>query len=254
MTKVLIIEDEDGLRENIRTLLNEEGYDVIATDNGFNGLELSKSFSPDIIICDIMMRGMNGYEVLQSLIADDRTKRIPFIFLSARVEREHIRMGMELGADDYLLKPFMAKELLTSIEARLKKSLLYKESDPDKKPNEKFVGKELYSLNDKIFIKQRDDIGFIKVIDITFIKSANQYSEVFTDNGKSFLLHKSLKEWENKLPEKNFIRIHREIIICIDKIIKMEKWFNSSYRIYLTGVSKPFSISTRNAKKVRLEL
>ncbi|MFH0733505.1 MAG: LytTR family DNA-binding domain-containing protein [bacterium] len=253
-TKILVIDDEDGLRDNIVTLLTEEGYLVESANNGELGIKLAQTFYPDIIICDIVMRGMNGYDVLRTLFQNDKTKGIPFIFLSARIEREHIRLGMELGADDYLLKPYKKEELLFAIETRLKKISFFKEAGNVKK-DEVFSNndKEIYTLDDKLFVKQKDEISFIKIAEIKYITAANQYSLVYLNGGKGVLVHKSMKEWEEKLPAKNFLRVHRSTIICIDQISKIENWFNNSYRVYLSQIPTPILISKRFATKLRFE-
>lgn len=124
MKKVLLIEDDTSLRENTAELLELSGYNVITAANGKIGAEKAKANIPDIIICDIMMPEMDGYGVLQELSSDDETKHIPFIFLSAKTERSEIRKGMDLGADDYLTKPFEEEELTSAMESRLAKAEL----------------------------------------------------------------------------------------------------------------------------------
>lgn len=127
MKKVLLIEDDSTLRENTAELLELEHYKVITASNGMLGLELAKRELPNIIVCDIMMPKLDGYGVLESLSKHKRTKFIPFIFLSAKTERQDVRKGMNLGADDYITKPFEEEELLTAIESRLAKTAILKE-------------------------------------------------------------------------------------------------------------------------------
>ena len=127
MKKVLLIEDDTTLRENTAELLELEHYKVITAPNGMLGLELAKSQHPDIIVCDIMMPKLDGFGVLEGLSKHKKTKYIPFIFLSAKTERKDVRKGMNLGADDYITKPFEESELLTAIESRLAKTELLKE-------------------------------------------------------------------------------------------------------------------------------
>jgi len=121
MTKVLIIEDNNDIRENVMEILTLSGYEVSEANNGKTGAELAMKNVPDIILCDIMMGDLDGYGVLKLLHKHDETKAVPFIFMTAKSERSDIRKGMELGADDYLTKPFDDTELLNAIETRLKK-------------------------------------------------------------------------------------------------------------------------------------
>ncbi|MGG6268969.1 response regulator [Leptolyngbya sp. AN10] len=119
MNTILVIEDEAQIRENIAEILAFTGFEVITAENGATGLELAKSRHPDLIICDIMMPTLDGYQVLDALRQNARTATIPLIFLTAKVDRGDQRHGMNLGADDYLTKPFEPEELLLAIESRL---------------------------------------------------------------------------------------------------------------------------------------
>ncbi|MDF2432224.1 MAG: hypothetical protein JWP44_1855 [Mucilaginibacter sp.] len=119
--KVLIIEDNVDIRENIVEILELAGYTVFSADNGKVGVELALKNIPDIILCDIMMPELDGYGVLYMLNKHTETAAIPFVFLTAKAERIDLRKGMEMGADDYLTKPFDDMELLNAIESRLKK-------------------------------------------------------------------------------------------------------------------------------------
>lgn len=121
MTKILIIEDTVQLRESIADALELEGFEVIHAGDGVTGIRMAWEHLPDLILCDIVMPGMDGYDVLQSIKADDGQIPFPFIFITALAERKNYREGMELGADDYLIKPFTISELLNAINTRLKK-------------------------------------------------------------------------------------------------------------------------------------
>ncbi len=121
MIKILIIEDTVLLRENIADALELEGYEVIHADDGHSGIVKARECMPDLILCDIMMPDMNGYEVLKLLKTTDGQVPFPFIFITALAERKDFREGMELGADDYLVKPFTINELLNAINTRLSK-------------------------------------------------------------------------------------------------------------------------------------
>jgi diguanylate cyclase (GGDEF)-like protein len=119
MKKILIIEDEEFIRENLLELLEAESFEVISADNGVQGLQLATEELPHLILCDIMMPEMDGYGVLTALRENPKTASIPFIFMTARAERMDIRVGMELGADDYLIKPCTPPELLKAVTTRL---------------------------------------------------------------------------------------------------------------------------------------
>ncbi len=119
--RILVIEDDPLIRHSITRILAGQNYEVFAAQDGFSGLEMAKEKSPQIILCDIMMPGMDGYTVLKELRKNPSTETIPFIFLSAKGDRLSLRHGMDLGADDYIPKPFTIAELTGTIEARLRK-------------------------------------------------------------------------------------------------------------------------------------
>lgn len=121
MRKVLIIEDSDDIREGIVEILDMAGFETLAAKNGKIGVDLAIKNVPDIILCDIMMPELDGYGVLYLLQKNPNTASIPFIFMTAKAERSDMRKGMEMGADDYLTKPFDDVELFNAIESRLKK-------------------------------------------------------------------------------------------------------------------------------------
>ncbi|MEL7240985.1 MAG: EAL domain-containing response regulator [Cyanobacteria bacterium J06643_5] len=121
MTKILVIEDEESVRENILDLLEAESFETLAAANGKIGIDLAVSEVPDLILCDLMMPNIDGYEVLKKLNLQASTATIPFIFLTARTAKADIRQGMNLGADDYLTKPFTRSELLNAVVSRLEK-------------------------------------------------------------------------------------------------------------------------------------
>ncbi|MEG4404487.1 EAL domain-containing response regulator [Microcoleus sp. MON2_D5] len=121
MKKILVIEDEQLIRENILKLLKAEGFDVTGAENGAQGLYAAVSNVPDVIICDVMMPELDGYGVLVALRSNPVTATVPFVFLTGKAERSEMRQGMELGADDYLTKPFSKAELVGAISSRLKK-------------------------------------------------------------------------------------------------------------------------------------
>jgi CRP-like cAMP-binding protein/FixJ family two-component response regulator len=121
MRRLLVIDDHDDIRENIAEILTLAGYEVYTAENGKKGVEAALKTNPELVICDIMMPVLDGYGVLHLLRKNEVTMNTPFIFLTAKTERTDFRKGMEMGADDYITKPFDDIELLNAIEIRLKK-------------------------------------------------------------------------------------------------------------------------------------
>jgi CRP/FNR family transcriptional regulator, cyclic AMP receptor protein len=127
MKKILLVEDNVAMSENIAEILEMANYKVITANNGKDGVKLALETKPDLILCDIMMPVLDGYGVLYSIHENTDVRNTPFIFLTAKGERAEVRQGMELGADDYITKPFNGTELLAAIESRLKKIETLKE-------------------------------------------------------------------------------------------------------------------------------
>lgn len=121
MKTILVIDDNTNIRENTAEILNLAGYKTHTAENGKRGVEIAIKEIPDVIVCDIMMPDLDGYGVLHLLKRNPQTENIPFIFLTAKTERADFRKGMEMGADDYITKPFDDLELLKAIEIRTMK-------------------------------------------------------------------------------------------------------------------------------------
>lgn len=250
--KILIVEDESDIRDNISILLESENYETITASNGKEGILKAKNSLPDLIICDIMMPGTDGYAVLAELSKHEKTSSIPFIFLTAKVERGDLRKGMELGADDYIFKPFNSNELLQAVRARLNKyktivaSIL---SDQDK--TELSTIKKEKILNERFFISYHNSTIPITLKKIQCIAADNQYSKIICDDHKNYLIRKSLSEWESILPEKQFVRVHRSTIVNLEHIIKIEKREGGAYFVLLKNTQSEYEISRRFVKKIK---
>src|SRR3989440_6569910 len=121
MKKILVIDDEEWLREMVHLALQQKGFDVVEAENGARGIELARKELPDLILCDVNMEKMNGYGALSSLRNEPSTASIPFILMTGLADNAGMRHGMELGADDYLPKPFTIDGLYAAVDARLKK-------------------------------------------------------------------------------------------------------------------------------------
>src|SRR5215467_8029899 len=127
MKSVLVIDYNADIRDNTAEILDLAGYKTFTAENGKRGVDVAIKEKPDVIVCDIMMPELDGYGVLHLVRKNAKTQNIPFIFLTAKTERSDFRKGMEMGADDYITKPFEDIELLNAIEMRLKKAEVLKQ-------------------------------------------------------------------------------------------------------------------------------
>lgn len=174
MKKILLIEDDTVLRENTTELLELSNYAVITAPNGLVGVNVAKSDLPDIIVCDIMMPKLDGYGVLQALSKNEDTKHIPFIFLSAKTELKDVRKGMNLGADDYITKPFNEIDLISAIESRLAKVALLKDDSVNTVHKKAIEESDLNTLNDlKNFFDDNGETFFYSKGDVVYREREN---------------------------------------------------------------------------------
>ncbi|BAT55811.1 Putative diguanylate phosphodiesterasewith Response Regulator Receiver modulation [Nostoc sp. NIES-3756] len=172
MIKILVIEDEDSVRENILDLLQAEDFDTVSAANGRIGIDLALSEFPDLVLCDMMMPEVDGYGVLSALRQEPLTATIPFIFLTAKSAKADFRQGMDMGADDYLTKPFTRAELLSAImnrlerQATLKKHLINQTGVKISSPKTQLLEMSLH----KVVKQQRFqefEIQYQPIVDIT---------------------------------------------------------------------------------------
>lgn len=183
MKKILLIEDNEAVRENTAELITLANYEVRTAENGKIGVEKAKEFLPDLVICDIMMPQMDGYEVLRTFSKDSSTSSIPFIFLTAKTDRADMRMGMNLGADDYLTKPFEEVELLEAIACRLKKyDSLKKEIIKNVEDINTFLNEASEHMDLKGLSKNHD-LKYYRKKEIIFWEGDNAHSLYFIERG-----------------------------------------------------------------------
>jgi len=150
MVRILVVEDEKEIRENILQILRLNDYEAMGVENGKLGWEIALKSPPDLVICDIMMPEMDGYQFIERLRVEEKTLMIPCIFVTAKVDKKDIRMGMRLGADDYLTKPFSPDELLEAVEVRLqRKKELEQEFEAKLQKNQELVKNVLKELQEK---------------------------------------------------------------------------------------------------------
>lgn len=163
MKKILVIEDNTEVRENIAEILELSNYKVVTAEDGKKGVELALNEIPDLIVCDIMMPVLDGYGVLHLLNKHIETYGIPFIFLTAKSEKTDLRKGMEMGADDYITKPFDSIELLNAIETRLKKAESIKQhAAKNNKDVNTFINEMKQSVNIQLTSDEREVYDYKK--------------------------------------------------------------------------------------------
>ena len=196
--KILLIEDNKEMRENTSEIMELSGYRIFAAKNGKEGIELAQKNNPDLIICDIMMPVLDGYGVLHLLAKNEGTANIPFIFLTAKAERSDFRKGMEMGADDYITKPFDDIELLNAVERRLKKTeALKKEFTKNLEGLDEFIS-SAKGFEDLKKLSENKEIR-------TYKKKDSVYSEGAYPKGIYFISKGKVKTFRSNTDGKEFI-------------------------------------------------
>ena len=185
MTKsILLIEDNPEVRDNTAEILELAGYNVFTAENGKIGVDLAHKNVPDLIICDIMMPVLDGYGVLHLLGKNEKTAGIPFIFLTAKSERSDVRKGMEMGADDYITKPFDDIELLNAVDGRLKKAELFrKELEPTQDGLNQLLG-SLKGLEDIGKISENQRVQTFRKKDLIYAEGDSSSGLYLLNKGK----------------------------------------------------------------------
>ena len=235
--RAIVVDDERLARNDLRLFLNNhKNIEVLVkATNGQDALDMIKELEPDLVFLDIQMPGMDGFDVLEQISSDVRV-----IFVTAF--DEFALRAFEVNALDYLLKPVSADRLQQSIE-RLE--LIPDDMEDDLRELE---------YHDRLLLKLDTSLGFLKISTIICITSAGDYSEVLCTNKKKVLVHKSMAEWETRLPDAFFNRIHRTTIVNMEFVDRLEEWFNNSYRVYMKGIEEPYVMSRRYVTKLKQKL
>jgi len=230
----LIVDDERLARKDLRGMLAEfSEIEVVGeAEDVPSAVEAIQKLDPDIVFLDIQMPGESGFDLIGKM-----EFRAKLIFVTAY--DEFALRAFEINALDYLMKPVTNERLKNSVE-RLKEE---KEEEP------KAFTKLQYT--DRLFTSIGSKLQFLKVESILVIKSEGDYSYLETVEGEKGLVTKSMKEWEERLPESSFCRIHRTAIINTNYIENIEKWFNYSFRVKMKNMEGPLIMSRRYAKKLK---
>ena len=233
----LIVDDERLARKDLISLLEEHPQIKVVAEADLVSTAIAaiKKYHPDVIFLDIQMPGKSGFDLLNQMKIDAK-----IIFVTAY--DEFAIRAFEVNALDYLLKPVNPLRLAQSLE-RL---------EPESRSEPQAIRKLTYT--DRLFLMLDNQLQFIKVASIVCITATGDYSELLTLNGRKGLTQKSMKEWEQRLPENYFSRIHRSTIINLEYVERLEEWFNYAYRIYLKGVETPLLMSRRYVKKLKQRL
>lgn len=230
----IIVDDERLARLDLISILKEfENIKIIGEAEDVATAEsLCRKLNPDIVFLDIQMPGESGFALLEKISPD-----IKIIFVTAY--DEYAVRAFDVNAMDYLMKPVNPERLRHTI------SKLEQKTD-------KLVNKyKTLCYEDSLFILLNSQMKFVKISDILVIESSGDYTKISLKNNIKGLTSKPMREWEERLPEKHFIRIHRTAIVNLNFIDKVEEWFNNSFKVFVSGKTEPLLISRRYASKLK---
>jgi two-component system LytT family response regulator len=233
--KAIIVDDERLARVNLRNLLEPHPEIQIAgeTSSCSGAIDLINLHRPQLIFLDIQLSGETGFDLLELI-----DNSIKVVFVTAY--DEYAMRAFEVNAIDYLLKPVNPERLKLSIERVMRRE--------SKQEN---AGKN-FEYSDSIYVRLNNYASrFIKISSISFIEPVGNYSRIVTSEGKHCLVLKTLKQWQEELPDNNFVRIHRSSIVNIDHIDRIEKKSNTQQRAYLKNIQEPLEVSRRYAKNLK---
>jgi len=232
--KALIVDDESLARSDLIAVLNELGEEmqIFEADSIHSARNQLDAILPDVIFLDIQMPGETGFDLLKFI---DPSSYI--IFVTAF--DEYAIQAFEVNALDYLLKPVNPLRLQKALD-RIKMPVA-----------ESGLQEKKLNIEDSVFLKLNDEYRFLKVQSILKIESAGDYTKVHLKNGDNMITHKSMKEWETRLPDQMFCRIHRSSIVNYLAVKKIEPWFNHAYMVYLEGIEEPQTMSRRYFSNIK---
>lgn len=230
----IIVDDERLARLELRLLLADfaEISIVGEAQNLTEAVNLIRANKPNVVFLDVQLSNENGFDLLEKIEKDFK-----LIFVTA-FDEFAIR-AFEINAIDYLLKPVNPARLAKTFERLF---------ETQEKPEA--VSRKL-EYEDRLFIEIGERSRFLKISSIKCVCADGDYSTVFTDDDKRHLVAKPLKEWENRLPEKHFVRIHRSTIVNLEFVERIETWFSRSYQIYLRDTKEPLAVSRRCAAQLK---
>jgi len=235
LATAIIVDDERPARRELAYLLKVfPEIEIIGESDDISGaVDLIQKGKPDIVFLDIQLAGENGFELLERANGNFKV-----IFITAY--DEYAIRAFEVNAADYLLKPVDPARLELSVRRIFGESEL---------PVPKTSG---FKYNDLLYVKQSNNTAkFIKLDSVVAIHPVGNYSKLVTKDGNGYLVLKTLKQWEEELPEKHFIRIHRSGIINLEFINKFEKYSGNSYRIHMLSIKEPLEVSRSSASKLK---
>ncbi len=247
---ILLIEDDLNLAAALAKFLESQDFEVVAVGDGLRGVEMATLIRPHLILCDLDLPIMDGFEVLSVLQTTPDLCDTPFLIITGRGHLKDMRMGMNMGADDYLVKPVPPEDLLTAVQTRLRlynRRGLYRQRTrpncsqvPDQSEEETRSTESGF-----VFLRTSNGRQRVAINEIEWIAASGEYSRVVWGGTGGILVRKALKSWEAELPNEYFLRVHRNTILNLRRLERIEKRDSTDMRAFLRGRPDPIEVSIR---------
>ncbi len=246
---ILIIDNHISNEIDFSGIFNESKFKIYLSDGIENGLEIAARYLPHIIICSIT--GFDaGRKLIINIYNEERTRFLPVIYISSSVwDKNEFRAIMDLGAADFFPADFKSEDLVKSVQRRVAQRAEFKTQIME--TCQRAFETENLTKKDHILITVGKRLQLVKYDQIVCISAEKEYSKIRTVKGKAIIVRKSLKSWLEILPPNDFLRIHRQNIINVNSIEKIEKTKSRSYVVYLKTLSKPLELSRRYSAIMR---
>jgi len=250
LKKILFILSDHDDDSEIQEVLEKAGYGTYIAAGEFDGLKIAERYPADAIVCEL-----DDFEkelkLIKELNQNPVTECIPLLLITSTGHLPHIRAAMELGADDVLVKPINTDSLLRSINIRLRKVDTLKEKLTETIISTESAFSEKQKRTDHIFVKIGKKLKIVEYSSIVCITALKEYSKLITEDGSKIIVRKSIRNWVETLPGKDFLRIHRATIINMTFLDSIEKNGNRSYFVHLKNIPDAFPMSQRYGNIMR---
>ena len=236
MIKAVIIEDEPPAIDNLKHYLKD--YPIEIAGSAFRlseAVKLIKKEKPDVVFLDINLSGENGFDLLDKIDMD-----LKIVFVTAY--NEYAVRAFEVNALDYLLKPLSKKRIATTVKRLLEGN------------DTEIIHENKYNFDDTIFLSGNNKACFVKIKDICYVEADSCYSKIFLANGNEKVISRTLKKWQEILPENEFVRVHRSYLLNVNGIKEIKKRDNGTYYVHFNEINKSIEISRRYASSLKNKL
>jgi DNA-binding LytR/AlgR family response regulator len=254
-TTVLIIEPDKSTLLLIKNILSKSYSKIICTSSLQKGLKsLLSQATIDVILCSIELSKTDEAKSLQPLLTHNKNMHIPILFVATKANKKEIETATLLGADGFIFKPInpqVLTEVIKQVTAKYNGLVLKHRDRSEEGLADWTKGNFRYRENDFIFRFVNNKPTFVKVYSIKYFVARGAYLHVFLFDNNVYKTRRSISELESKLPKDIFVRIHRSIIINVNYIERVERWFNNTYRVFLKDIEKPFEMSRRYASLLK---